>query len=274
VTAREIAVRRIVDRAEGDWVLATLGVLALPERVEDALSAVGAAMRAARAELGTNPRRSAPGVSLDRLEAADESQRRYQGADEEYAIREKDIHAMAMGAALDALERSLSNMPEYAITDALETLYPLIKRVVRGKPLPAGTPARWAGWASRYANLGREQALRDLGTVARSKSKRMKTRMTTPTSGTASRPVVMEDPASGHTWVDLGDHYVKVPAAVGMLALRNTGAMTPIRTGTERREHSDDILADLKRPVRTPGRNSGKQKGRVGGPMITRGGRP
>jgi hypothetical protein len=271
---RELAITRIVARCEGDWRLATLAVLALPEVVEDALHVVGRAMRKARTELGTNPVHSRQGTSLADMPAADESQRRYEGPDAVYAVRERDIHQWTLQEAMNALQKTLWHLPDEQFQEAREALEPLMVMLVRKGLVSGDAPRSHNQLAARFVEEGRRKALARVGTVASTKAKRMKPPVSIPTSGPASRPVVLKDPAQGRTWVVHEDRYDLVEPALGTAHLLNTGALAPVRVGTERREQSDDILADLKRPVRAPGRNSGKQKGRVGGPMITRGGRP
>jgi len=277
---REEAITRILARVDEDWRLAALAVLALPEDIPEGglAEAVGAAMRKARLEYRTNPAHRRQGTSLAGMEAADESQRRYQGADAEYAVRDRDVRSWTVQEALGAVQRTLVGIPEAQVREACETLQPLMTTLL-DKGVIRGTNARersQANLAAQYLDKGRQKVLRDLGTVAASKASRMKPGTVDPSSGTASRAVVIGDPGGGRCWEVHPDRYELIPLDKAIQHLFATDTLAPHRAGADtlRRERSDDILADMKRPVVKPGRNSGKQKGRVGGPMVVRGGRP
>jgi hypothetical protein len=278
--ARREAVDRILARCEADWVLATLAVLALPEGFpRKALpEVVGAAMRAARLEVGTNAAHKRSGQSLAGMRAANESQVRYQGADQVYAVRDRDVREWTVRESMDAIQRTLVRLEPDQVREACETLKPLVVTLL-DKGVIQGTTERERGRANLAAQIldhASRKVLRDLGTVAGSKASRMKPTKPVPSSGTASRAVVIGDPGGGRCWEVHPNRYELVPLSTALQHLFGTDTLPAYRAGYEvlRREQSDDTLADMKRAVVKPGRNSGKQKGRVGGPMIVRGGRP
>jgi len=267
-----------------DWRYGVLAVIALRELWDNyyggegaptpdwpnVMGLMGQAGRKARSDLATNPNRTRKGTSLAGMPAADESQRRYEGADAEYAIREADLRWWTLQEALNALEKTLWRVPDEQIEEAVETLYPLMKKLIdKGIVGWNDGEARHVTMARTFVERGREKVLREIGSVAGTKAKRMKPPTSVPTSGRASVPVVLADPGTGRSWVVYPNRYERI-IPEGAQALLGEANRPPVRVGTEQRELSDDRLADLKRPVTTPGRNSGKQKGRVGGPMITR----
>jgi hypothetical protein len=208
------------------------------------------------------------------MPAADESQRRYQGPDAEYAIRERDLRADIRATAVDRFVARLARLDDDQVAEAVDAVEPLINSLVDKGIIPARTRPIREQIVRECVAEATAKVLGEYGTVAAPKSKRMKPPVGTPTSGPATRPVVLKDPGRGDAWVVYPNRYERTSGVKAMLELLAEPTLPKVRTGTERREQSDDILADLKRPVRKAGRNSGKQKGRVGGPMITRSGRP
>jgi hypothetical protein len=195
-------------------------------------------------------------------------------ADGQYRKGWADIRAEIVADAVDALLGRLSRLERPAVNAAVDVLEPVIDAVIDGE-----VARNHSGWTPQQKRLlamvealvepARQRALAEHGTVPGTKqTPGMRRTRATRTSGPASAPVrppIGDQPG----WVYREDR-AEMLTDDQVDTILATIDQKPVKVGTEREEESWDRLQRAMRPAREPGRNSGKQKGRLGGPAVIR----
>lgn len=195
-------------------------------------------------------------------------------ADAAYEQTWADVRDEIMALALYDLRKRLKALPDEAVQAAQDALAPVLKAVLDGQ-----VSRHYTGWTERQQRLfpvvqgivepRRAQLLALYGTVPGTRqTPGMRRGRATRTSGPASQPI---RPRQGDQppWVLHDDRATLITDEA---AARIAGELTlkPAKVGTEKDEERWDRLQQAMRPAKTPGRNTGKQKGRLGGPAVIR----